>query len=133
MGQPVVKAGVFDGQGQDEASEEHEVGRLQVVDAHFGLKKSFFIKLCLLSKFFLAQLSLFFIFCGTIFPFSWCTDAILERLVLKKRLFNPFFLAQIRYFYLLCYNFSSFKVRRNRTIFEQQVLLKKSPTTLYPR
>ena len=40
-GQPVVKAGVFDGQGQDEASEEHEVGRLQVVDAHFGLKKVF--------------------------------------------------------------------------------------------
>ena len=41
-GQPVVKSGVFDGQGQDEASEEHEVGRLQVVDAHFGLKKVYF-------------------------------------------------------------------------------------------
>ena len=82
----MVKSGVFDGQGQDEASEEHEVGRLQVVDAHFGLKKSFFIKLCLLSIFFLAQIRYFYLLC---FNFSFFqvrrNRAILERLVLKRK------------------------------------------------
>jgi hypothetical protein len=38
-----VQPGVLDRQREDEAAQEHEVGGLQVVDAHLGLKTTFSI------------------------------------------------------------------------------------------
>jgi hypothetical protein len=50
--QPVVQSRMFDGQRQYQTTQKHEVGRLQVVDAHLRLETNFilFRHLLLLGK-----------------------------------------------------------------------------------
>ncbi len=41
--QPVVQTRMFDGQSQYQTTQKHEVGRLQVVNAHLRLETNLFI------------------------------------------------------------------------------------------